>query len=384
MSRDILIDLTRLAARQREGLPPTGIDRVTLAYLRQYRHRARALVRHLGRWLPLSASSSERLFRALLGESGNPFRDLYQSVATAHMLPARSCHRCLFLHLSHSGLEDPRYPLALEALDLHPVYFVHDLIPLRYPEYSRPGEDQRHGQRVRNMLQTGRGVIFNSRHTARDWESHLQEQGAGSAQPSLVAPLGCEELPPGDSQPPIASPYFLYLGTIEPRKNHLLLLHVWREWQALEGAQVPRLVLLGRRGWECEQVADLLERCPGLQDLVLERQAGSDQEIATWLRHARALVFPSFAEGYGLPLVEALSVGTPVLASDLPAFRESAGAIPDYLHPLDGPGWLAALRDYAHDGPRRRAQMERIRGFRTWRWQDHFQLVDGFLGEILG
>ncbi len=82
------------------------------------------------------------------------------------------------------------------------------------------------------------------------------------------------------------------------------------------------------------QVKQLIQKVRG----VVQVNSGTALwELSNWLAHARALLFPSFAEGFGLPVVEALSVGTPVIATDLPAFREAAGSIPEYLDPLDGP-----------------------------------------------
>jgi glycosyltransferase involved in cell wall biosynthesis len=136
----------------------------------------------------------------------------------------------------------------------------------------------------------------------------------------------------------------------------------------------------------------MLERCPGLRGLVHEVPRCADAALARWLRHARALLFPSFAEGYGIPLVEALSVGTPVIASDLPVFRELAGTIPDYLDPLDGPGWRRAILDYARaedDGRAatpgaRAAQLARLQGWRAPTWAQHFAQVEAFMARLAG
>ncbi len=378
----ILMDVTRLAARKLENRHPTGVDRVGLAYLRRYRTRSRALVRHGRRWLHLSGGASERLFSALLGESDRPLRDLKLAVASGHLASFRNCRDCLFLNLGHSGTELPQYARNLDRRGVRPVYFVHDLIPLTHPEYVREGEDRQHALRLATMAATARGLLYNSAATQEAVTRYLAGNGL-RVPPGVAAPLGGENLPPPAAVAPLSEPYFLVLGTIEPRKNHLLLLHLWRRWAAEEGTgPVPRLVLAGRRGWECEQVVDLLDRSPSLKDRVLEIPACSDGELSTWLAHARALLFPSFAEGFGLPLVEALAFGVPVLASDLPVFRESAGPVPEYLDPLDGPGWQAALRDYAAGGPRREAQTGRIRSFRPWRWEDHFRLVESFFAGI--
>ena len=85
---------------------------------------------------------------------------------------------------------------------------------------------------------------------------------------------------------------------------------------------------------------------------------------------------PSFAEGFGLPVAEALTLGVPVIASDNPALVEVGQGISEHLDPLDGPGWRTAIMDYADPASQRRAeQLIRIDGFRPYRWSDHFQVV---------
>src|ERR1700710_674754 len=94
-------------------------------------------------------------------------------------------------------------------------------------------------------------------------------------------------------------PYFLCVGTIEPRKNHLLLLHLWRRMVALHGNRAPRLLIVGKRGWENENVLDLLDRCPALRGHVIELGTVPDSKLTALLRGAQALLMPSFAEGFG-------------------------------------------------------------------------------------
>ena len=95
---------------------------------------------------------------------------------------------------------------------------------------------------------------------------------------------------------------------------------------------------------------------------------------------ARALLLPSFAEGYGLPLAEALAQGSPVLCSDIPVFHEIGGGVPDYLDPTDGPAWRAAVLDYAQpQSPGRQAQVQRLGGWSQPTWAQHFARVDAAL-----
>jgi glycosyltransferase involved in cell wall biosynthesis len=225
-------------------------------------------------------------------------------------------------------------------------------------------------------------VIANSQATLRE----LADYSAAAdlpLPPAVVARLAPPRLPPPDVVPPLDKPYFVIVSTIEPRKNHWMLLQVWRKLVERHRRHAPSLVVIGQRGWECENVVDLLERCEAIRDFVIERSDCSDQELVTYLRHARALLFPSFAEGYGLPLVEALSVQTPVIASDLPVFREIAGAIPEYLDPLDGIGWMVMIESFAlRESPLRKAQVQRLKRFRPPDWSTHFYAVEGLMDSL--
>jgi len=88
---------------------------------------------------------------------------------------------------------------------------------------------------------------------------------------------------------------------------------------------------------------------------------------------------PSFAEGFGLPIIEALAVGTPVIASDLPAHREIAGDLAIYRDPTDGPGWLAAICMFA-DGDGRAAEMRRrVAAYQPATWGQYFLRIERFL-----
>jgi glycosyltransferase involved in cell wall biosynthesis len=91
---------------------------------------------------------------------------------------------------------------------------------------------------------------------------------------------------------------------------------------------------------------------------------------------ARAVLLPSFAEGFGMPVAEALVAGVPVIVSDIDALREVGGDAPDYIDPLDGLGWRAAIEDYCRpDSARRAAQVRRIADWRPCTWDRHIDIV---------
>jgi glycosyltransferase involved in cell wall biosynthesis len=144
-----------------------------------------------------------------------------------------------------------------------------------------------------------------------------------------------------------------------------------------------RLVLVGQRGWEVENVVDMLDRCPGLRDTVIEHNALPDIAMVPLLRGARALLLPSFAEGFGFPVIEALQLGVPALCSDIAALRETGGGVPEFLDPLDGLGWYQAILDYAAaESPRRAAQLARLAAWHPPRWDEYFAIVDRFIAEL--
>lgn len=379
--RPYLFDVSRLIWRRWAGRLPTGIDRVCLAYLRHYRGQSRAVVQRRGFRRILGASASERLFDHLL-ETGRSFRaDLVKTLARGALRSSPAAPGSLYLNVGHTGLDDPGFRRWVGRQGVRPIYMVHDLIPITHPEYCRAGEAERHRLRIRNMLETAAGIVGNSKATLHALEDFRNAELL-QAVPMMPALLGID-VPAAAARTPSDRPTFVVLGTIEARKNHLLLLQVWMRLVERLGSNAPRLLVIGQRGWECEQVFDLLDHCDTLKSAVVEIGGCSDRELAAHLASARALLFPSLVEGFGLPLAEALSAGTPVIASDLPVFREIGQGIPDFLDPLDGQAWEGAILAYADGiGPARQAQLQRLQGYRPPTWDDHFRKVDDWLTRL--
>lgn len=239
--------------------------------------------------------------------------------------------------------------------DVKPVAFVYDLLPVDQPQFFRPVEATLHPRRNRNICRFAAGVVVSARDVETRFRTFAAQNGRAEI-PVCVARLPVSPVfeTEAASPPELAGlDYFVVCGTIEPRKNHLLLLNVWRA--LAERGRAPKLVVVGKRGWLNENVVDMMTRCPALAAHVVEAAGLSTPGLRRLMAGARALLMPSFGEGFGLPVAEALVAGAPVIASDLDVFREVGGDAPDYLHPLDGLGWMQAIRDYAEPGSRRRA-----------------------------
>jgi glycosyltransferase involved in cell wall biosynthesis len=380
----ILIDITRLLYRRLKQKLPTGVDRVSLEYLRHYQETARAVLSFGPFCAVLSKIDSARAFDILLDSRANSRAFLLKLVAKSILWrwTTRDVTGHFLFNTGHMGLENGQHAWMLRRLGARPIYVIHDLIPLTHPEFCRPGEQARHGRRMRTALTQAAGLITVSDHTLQALSAFAKETGI-EMPPATVAHLGLGIAPTSPDTRPMERPYFVILATIEARKNHWLLLQLWRKLVEKHGELAPKLIVVGQRGWECESVVDMLERCRQIKAHVVEMSRCSDAELVTLLHHAQALLFPSFAEGFGLPLTEALSLGAPVIASDLSVFREIAGDIPEYVDPLDGARWQFLIEQYSEqNGVMRHAQLERMTHLRLSTWPEHLAIVDNFLDQI--
>lgn len=414
MTRSILFDASRLLSRV-QRTAPTGVDRVCLAYaewllslsdvkVTPVRGRNDQLVvvdeawfrecvaklrsRWTGAFFERSLTEDEmRLMTALSSDVksaesviGTPPPETAQAPGRrrrvwnqfvrsrwTHKLP----HGGLYFNVGHTGLGDPRILTELRDRNIERIVLLHDLIPITHPEFCRPGDRDKHRERVVNTLTTASRIIVNSRYTA-------DELIAFAARESITPPpihavhLGLEPtfLTPLTAATP--RPYFVHIGTIEARKNLAFLLTIWRRLAERMGDAAPQLVLVGRYGWENEAVLDHLQRSPALQGLVHQAADLPDSALATLMASARALLAPSSVEGFDLPAVEASALGVPLIASDIPAHRE---LVPNaqLIDPLDGMGWLDALEKATKHPPK-------AGRFSAPTWDGHFAEVSRWVG----
>jgi glycosyltransferase involved in cell wall biosynthesis len=427
--RPVVYDLTRLVTRI-FNRTPNGIDRVDFSLAnyflnREDDRRSGLVMTALGPRVlkPLAAREAVDNIRKHWGEDVEPdadahFREVVAAIDTIspsapriskgrkgqyaearawfgrHGFPIGESPRKfladggVYINVSQFLLESNWYLRWLDdQSQIDGVFFIHDLLPLQTPEYFRPAEYPRHMRRMEWLARRGRAAIV-STIGVRDALAERMAALGHPNMPILVAPLPPDPIFAAKTSIGAAianHPYFVMCGTIEPRKNHLLVLHVWRDLVAQLGEAAPKLVLIGTRGWENEHIIDLLERCRALQGHVIEASGLPTPSVKRLLQGSRALLMPSFAEGYGLPVVEALQAGVPVIASDIPVFHEIGGGCLTTLDPTDGPGWRKAIRQYlVEDSAERQAHIDKLTHYDAPDWPSYFQKVETFFDDLLG
>lgn len=226
------------------------------------------------------------------------------------------------------------------------VLTVHDLAYLKYPD-TVTGDASHYATLVPQALRRGAHVLAVSRAMS---DEIADEYGLGKDR-ITVAHHGIDPAW-SRAQPATATDrlrlglpdrYLLFMGNLEPRKNLGTLLRAHRAARR-QDPSVPPLALVGPAGWGDRWQG----AAPDAADVVLTGYL-KDEDLRSVVAGAEAVCMPSHYEGFGLPVLEALAAGRPVLASDIPAHREVAGGHAVLLPPDDGDAWSGAMTTLRRD-----------------------------------
>lgn len=271
------------------------------------------------------------------------------------------------------------------------VSVIYDLIPLTHPQFCDAGLVRVFNDWFDWIAKTADGYVAISATIA----DQVRDEMLRRVGPEQVAQrwfdhfhLG-SELDLTDDALPVEpalkqmfknkDPVYLMVSTIEPRKNHAYLLDAF-ELAWAKGSRA-RLCIAGRIGWKCDALIERIRQHPQLNQRLFMFNDLTDKSLEYAYSNATALVFPSYVEGFGLPLVEAMQRGLPAMGSDIPVFREIGGPFMAYFD-LDDPQTLVDLM----------TQMETTgtfpaeRDVKEWRWlgwrEASAQLVERVLRHV--
>ena len=242
---------------------------------------------------------------------------------------------------------------------------LHDLIPVRRPEWFPPDRVDRFRTWLHASLEHTDTLLTLSRFTAADITAYATQHGLRLPAIQTLSPGG-STLQPGTTPTsglPVANRYVLFVSTLEARKNHALAVQVWqRLMQEVRAGtrpadSVPQLVFAGRIGTGVADILQQLDNSRWLNGRIRLIREPGDAELHALYRNCLFTFLPSLFEGWGLPLGESLAAGAPCLAASGTALPEAGGDFCRYFDPedvtdahhavaalLDTPGALAAAR----------------------------------------
>ncbi len=253
------------------------------------------------------------------------------------------------------------------------VVTVYDLSFLRYPEAFRPFNRWYLHHFTRRSVKQARAVIAISESTRQDVINLL---GAPPERVHTIycgvdehfRPLPAAEVTAFRAARGLPEQFVLFLGTLEPRKNVAGLIQAYARWRAQE-PQAPLLVIAGGKGWYYQDIFSLVESL-NLTSAVRFADYIPQSELTLWYNAASLFVYPSHFEGFGLPVLEAMACGRPVITSTVSSLPEVAGTdgAAVLVNPADTAALAAAMQRVMADADLRRdmaaRSLARAGGFR--------------------
>lgn len=225
--------------------------------------------------------------------------------------------------------------------------FVHDVLPMEFPSFFEPRHAAHFAHWLREAISVADIVLTNSRYS-RARLIELSARSGWRLPPIEVLEPGSgfiDRLPArGQAMASLPARYVLFVSTIEIRKNHRLLVRVWQRLVERYGAdRVPALVFVGMLGWSFEELLADLAASDYLNGKIVMLKGLSDAELHEAYRRCLFTVFPSFGEGWGLPVAESLAHGKFSIVSNRTSLPEVGGHLADYFDPSDEEDALAKI-----------------------------------------
>ena len=272
-------------------------------------------------------------------------------------------------------------------LGFRTILYCYDVIPVRFPHLMSFDARQTFAKYFVDLAHVADRVVAISEATRDAYREVLVEVGAPMPDISVIR-LGTDiatgaRMRADAPRPELAErPFVLCVGTIEARKNHELLYHLWDRLEARHGERTPLLVLVGMVGWGVQDLLSRIRLNPRVADKIVIFDNLADVSLMWLYEHCLFTVYPSFVEGWGLPVVESLALGKPCVASNARAVVEATQGLVPTLDPLDFAAWLDHVDRWSFDAPALQAAVDRLRAYRPPSWREHGAAMLGVVREL--
>ncbi len=276
--------------------------------------------------------------------------------------------------------------LARQTSGMRIAAICQDLIPIKCPQfYAADGFVERIERYADFLINDADIVIAISEKTKSDVLEYARARGGlrGDIRTvNLGHDLGAPA--PADRPPSLAmlepKKFVLSVSTIQSRKNFDLLYHLWHRLAEEGLPDLPKLVIAGREGFGTSDLMWQIAHDPAVRDCVMVRHDISDTALAWLYRECAFTLYPSFYEGWGLPVSESLAHGKFCIASNAPALVEAGQGLAAHIDPLDFVAWKTAVVELVRS-PERIAELERRikTNYRSVTWQESAQSLAAVL-----
>ena len=254
---------------------------------------------------------------------------------------------------------------------------IADMIPVLLPHrFDDPHPVQQFTRYARCVASGPSLALHISDHTKADFEEFARQQGLEPppgrfVQLGVAPPHHAPKPPPGWPANWQPGQFALCVSTIQINKNHRLLYQLWRRMAEQGRQDQPKLVIAGSPGWMSWDLISEITRDPLLSDRVAVLHDVSDANLAWLYQNCRFTLYPSFYEGWGLPIVESLQHGKPCLASNTSSMPQAGQGLATHLDPLDFAAWYQQiLRWSADEGSYQMVQQRIVEGYQHRLWSE--------------
>ena len=372
MKRDIYLDLTDILYFMRYAKNVTGIQRATLLIIENLLIAApdlrirfiahhpvfHTMVEFDGSWLKYARGSKPEDFVRQFSLKANAafFKNLiYQAFGGSNTAidlikwhkprPQAGDTICVLgNYWGHAGLM--KYLRKQASRGAKIKVMIYDLIPLLHPEFSPKPFNRLYGKKLLALNQFAHSYFAISQCTASDLHQYLLDVGKRTNASIVTIPLA-QEFPEWIGVATVKTSirthiqalsqgsFVLCIGTVEQRKNPLALLAVWQRLAKEHGAETPILVFAGKSGWHIDEFKFIMKKTDCLDGQVIHIEDANDAELTFMLQNCLFTTYPSFYEGWGLPIGEALWFGKTCVTSSTSSMPEAGGNMCLYTDPND-------------------------------------------------